>query len=45
MKKLSLILTISLLSACSATLPPPPEPEGKQTPVNPSVIYIPDLKV
>lgn len=44
MKKIILLFAISLISACSSSLPPPPEPKGEQIPVNPSVIYRSDLE-
>jgi outer membrane biogenesis lipoprotein LolB len=45
MKKIMLLIVISLLTACSSSLPLPPEPKGEQVPVNPSIIYRSDLEV
>lgn len=42
--KVTALLSALLLSACSTSLPPPPEPTGKETPVNPSEIKLSELR-
>lgn len=45
MKKLSIILITMLLSACAASIPQPPEPEGRYVPANPPTVKLSELEV
>ena len=46
MKKIIFAIVVTLtLAACSSKPPPPIEPKGEFTPVNPSEINLSDLKL